>query len=263
MRGWEDVATVLILTLIHIHVGTRVSLQPIANSTLPPMAGAHIAYLGFLLVPFLIVRRVGCQSFSTVSITAYPGFSAQRQCAQCALIYLNNLECYGTPGAQNYLNCGGVPLNECYCRPDFSSEVSVFLSTNIASNCQPGPNSDDISTAESMYHQYCLTVLAPPAASTSTSTTAAPPPTLSPSPTPAPGSTVTSGVAKSTSLVVVTASSGSGSSTQATSPITSKWLSLLAYIFQIALGFLQVGGPFPSLPAPEIQFDSHSACRTR
>jgi hypothetical protein len=187
---------------------------------------AFVTYLYSLVL--LVISGVTSQSLSTVSITIAPGYTAQRQCAQCALMYIDNLECYGTPGAQDYLNCGGVPLNQCYCRADFSSEVSVFLSTNIASNCQPGPNTDDISTAESIYSQYCATALE--AAPTETTATANPGSTA----TAGPGTTVvSSGVGTSTSVAVSTTTSGSSSSALATTSVSSKWLSLLLFAIQI------------------------------
>src|SRR2546421_13118132 len=114
------------------------------------MVGVLVGYMS----PFLILTalpKVFAQSASSVSIQAAPDYKHLRPCAQYVL--------YGFDDIQNYLECGFPVLNDCFCRPDFSSEVSAFISTGISQNCVHPPYTVDITSAESIYSNYCATAL--------------------------------------------------------------------------------------------------------
>ncbi|KAK4222031.1 hypothetical protein QBC38DRAFT_351785, partial [Podospora fimiseda] len=47
-----------------------------------------------------------------------------------------------------------LPLNNCYCRSDLQSNAHVILSSCVNSRCQF--NTNDISSAQAVYHDYCV-----------------------------------------------------------------------------------------------------------
>src|SRR5437868_7973560 len=110
------------------------------------MVGVLVAYLS----PFLVLTalpKVFAQSTSSISIQAAPDYKHLRPCAQSVLYgFFNDI--------QDYLECGYPVLNDCFCRPDFSSEVSAFISTGISRSCVPPPYTVDITSAESVYSNY-------------------------------------------------------------------------------------------------------------
>lgn len=194
------------------------------------MVEVLVAYMSYIS-PFLVltvIPGVFAQSTSAVSIQAASDYKYLRPCAQAIL--------YGTlydSDIQNYLNCGNPILNGCYCRPDFSSEVSVFISTQISQDCSPPPYTDDLTSAESIYSNYCATAMGLAATQTSAQapTSAA---------TPGASTTVVSNTqvaGTSTTVVVSTATSTSDSDAISSAPMISKWLPLFLVAGQIAVLF--------------------------
>jgi len=115
------------------------------------MDAVLIAYL-YSLVILTSVPTVTAQSTASVSITVAPGFDQVRPCVRGILFEY-------VYAVQEYLNCGNPLMNGCYCRADFSSEVSIFISTEVSDACTPGPVTDDLSSAESLYSNYCVTAI--------------------------------------------------------------------------------------------------------
>jgi hypothetical protein len=138
----------------------------------------------YSLTSFTLVSFVIALESSTVSINNAPDFTLLRQCAAC---WLNG--CAGD--INDFLGCNH--LNSCFCRTDLSVQATSFLSSVINAKCIPGPASNDITSAQSIYSRYCAT-----ANELATASTTSPGPSASSNP-----ATPTSTVAPSTSTIVV------------------------------------------------------------
>lgn len=158
--------------------------------------------LSLVAIVFVYISNVVAQASSTVSITAAQGYAIQRQCAKC-----NLWQCAGN--VNDFLQCNG--LNYCYCRADLSSDVNSLLSSRLSTDCTPGPATNDISLAISIYSQYCAQAMG----DVVTTTEALPSGTGSPGT----GSPVTS-----TTIQIETATARSGA--QPSLSVTCKWISL-------------------------------------
>ena len=113
----------------------------------PPLSLAH----GFAL--FLLAALISADG--TFTITTLPAYTSQRVCAQdCFFQFGWNLP--------NALGCQSPYLDSCVCRTDLTSSGSSILNSCINNACSS--NSNDISSAESLYLGYCATVNGGPAA---------------------------------------------------------------------------------------------------
>jgi hypothetical protein len=179
------------------------------------------------ILGFACISLVTAQASSTISIVSAPGFAIQRGCARCFL--------YGcTNDLNSFLQCGG--LNYCYCRYDLSSAINSFLSDNLSKYCTPGPATNDISAAISIYYEYCATAVGPPASATEASPSDVQSPSTS-IPTPGGGSTPSTGPTLTSTTVQVTTVTAS-SSARTSLGDTSKWISLpLLLIGQLGILF--------------------------
>lgn len=175
----------------------------------------------FVAVIFAYISGVVAQSSSSVSITAAPGYVLQRQCVKC-----NLWECYGD--VNDFLQCDR--RNYCYCRTDLSSAVNSFLSSRLSTDCTPGPPTNDISAAISIYSQYCAQALGNTVTTSQTlppSTSAKPAPlTSSPPPTRTAVVSNTRSLITSTTVQIETATASSNAQSSLSIPLTSKWISL-------------------------------------
>jgi hypothetical protein len=91
-----------------------------------------------------------------VSIGDYDGFQYMRPCAQGCLTH------GGGDDIRNALGCGtinGFGQNECYCRADFQSPASTWLSKCATSRCGTSATID-MSSVQSIYSRYCATAMA-------------------------------------------------------------------------------------------------------
>jgi hypothetical protein len=117
------------------------------------------------LRPYLLVFLASLISADgTFTITAFPAYTSQRVCAQgCFYNYGFNLP--------NAIGCQSPYLDSCVCRTDLTSSGSSILSTCVNSACSS--NSNDLSSAESIYLGYCATVNGGPGAAAATTTKSA------------------------------------------------------------------------------------------
>lgn len=140
------------------------------------------------------------QSSATVSITAYPEFSAQRQCVQ-GCIWGNNLK------INTAIRCAEPILNGCFCRPDLQSVATSKLSDCVGSYCAKDGATPtyDLNVAISINSGYCEPALSPGiTAAMMTTTTSSP----------------TSDDASPPSTVIVTVGSSPTASSSSSNPST-------------------------------------------
>jgi hypothetical protein len=140
----------------------------------------------------------------TVSLQVAPAFSSVRPCVQACVG-----ECPGCgEGIVGILGCNN--LDSCFCRTDFESSVSTYLTSCI--NVQCNTHEIDLSAGVSLYNGYCgidgATLNNYPTSSSANQVAGTTTLPVSPGSTP-------------TVVVVSTATSTSGSSTLATS--MSEW----------------------------------------
>jgi hypothetical protein len=182
----------------------------------------HLSSL-YVLVFIAFVSNGVAQVSSTVSISDAPDMGELRDCARCALFG-------GSPcpdgNINDYLGCN--LNNGCFCRTDLFSQVTSYVSSVINAHCTPGPASDDITSANSIYSRYCATVNGLVTTPTSPNSN----PNSSPHTTAAPGvgTTVVSNTEPpviSTAIEITTATSSSVLGSSGSAVTTSKWLSLL------------------------------------
>lgn len=93
----------------------------------------------------------------TVSIANQPAVQRARPCVQnclwCGEYWLLNCAggINGAIGIVNILSCNN--LDSCACRTDFESSISSYLTTCVNTQCNA--NTNDLSTAVSLYNGYC------------------------------------------------------------------------------------------------------------
>ncbi|PMD49106.1 uncharacterized protein K444DRAFT_671109 [Hyaloscypha bicolor E] len=98
------------------------------------------------------------------TIFSLPNFSSQKPCAQACFTTGPIGGCFqdmvgDALGCVNDNECGlgsrGLAPNNCYCRTDFQSIAESFLTSCVKSGCTVGDSSIDISSAGSIYIDYC------------------------------------------------------------------------------------------------------------
>jgi hypothetical protein len=98
------------------------------------------------------------------TIFSLPVFSSQKPCAQACFTTGPIAGCFqdlvgDALGCVNDNVCGlgsrGLAPNNCYCRTDFQSIAESFLTSCVKSGCTVGDSSIDISSAGSIYIDYC------------------------------------------------------------------------------------------------------------
>jgi hypothetical protein len=91
-------------------------------------------------------------------------FSSQKPCAQSCFTTGILGGCFGdivgdALGCVNDNVCGlgsrGLAPNDCYCRTDLQSVAESFLTSCVKNACTVGDSSIDISSAGSIYDDYC------------------------------------------------------------------------------------------------------------
>ena len=95
-----------------------------------------------LLLSFLpLISAQG--SFTLTSLAAY---TSLRACAY---------QCFGAYGLVYDLQCGNPYQDSCVCRTDLTASASTYLSSCVTSSCS---NTNDVTSAVSLYGNYCNTV---------------------------------------------------------------------------------------------------------
>ncbi|KAG7293484.1 hypothetical protein NEMBOFW57_003535 [Staphylotrichum longicolle] len=96
-----------------------------------------------LLLLLLLFVQTAVADAATVTVTDYPGFTGQRNCAQFC-----GWNKYGAP-----FGCPSPVVNGCFCRPDLMSSAARSIASCVSSSCQG--NGIDIASATSIYSAYC------------------------------------------------------------------------------------------------------------
>jgi hypothetical protein len=96
----------------------------------------------------------------------YSAFTSLRPCAQSC--FVGNGDGDGIlsdnmPDLGDELDCGFGALNECLCRSDLMVTATSFLSSCVSKECS---NSNDVTSAVTVYSNYCVIAANGPAAST-------------------------------------------------------------------------------------------------
>lgn len=166
-----------------------------------PITRLSLAISRLLLSYFSFLPKTHADG--TVSLQVAPAFSSVRPCVQFCIG-----GCQGCPGILGFLQCNN--LDSCFCRTDFESSVSTYLTSCI--NVQCSTHEIDLSAGVSLYNGYCgidgATLNNYPTSSSANKVAGTTTLPVSPGSTP-------------TVVVVSTATSTSGSSTLATS--MSEW----------------------------------------
>lgn len=223
---------------------------------------AHLRVLLFLCLDTLLLLLAavrdarGDSATASVSISQDPAWEQERECGQrCVWIDSGHI---GAPYADivMFLDCPGAPyLNACFCRTDFRVSVTSFLSSCVSSRCSTASIPDtarEISTALSVWSNYCITAagvvfpkVTPPATSDSPPTG---PATVA--------NTATEGSNTATAQASTTPTETGGGSTQSTSTTrNSSGGSGLSQSDKIALG-VGLGMGIPSILIALVTFVS-------
>jgi hypothetical protein len=98
---------------------------------------------------------------ATVTIARDPAWIAEHECGQkCVWINSGHIGAEAHPDIVLFIDCSLPYLNACLCRSDLGVAVTSFLSSCVSSRCNAAsiPNTAaEITTAVSIYNQYCLT----------------------------------------------------------------------------------------------------------
>ena len=144
--------------------------------------------LSFFLSIYFLVQLVSSDSkigpTAVVSIYSESSYVLGRECATCCLWYNGDYPA-GTRGYYDLaiaLSCGAGAMNGCYCKADFASSASSYISACVSDGCSAiGDVTGEVKTMMDLYDGYCKTAnvdvstTAPiePAASTAAASTAA------------------------------------------------------------------------------------------
>lgn len=144
--------------------------------------------LSFFLPIYFLVQLVSSDSklgpTAVVSIYSESSYVLGRECATCCLWYNGDYPA-GTRGYYDLaiaLSCGAGAMNGCYCKADFASSASSYISACVSDGCSAiGDVTGEVKTMMDLYDGYCKTAnvdvstTAPikPAASTAAASTAA------------------------------------------------------------------------------------------
>lgn len=97
---------------------------------------------------------------ATVSVNEDPAWVTERACGQkCVWIDSGHIGA-PYPDIVMHLNCGSPYLNACFCRADFGTSATTFLSSCVSSRCKTDGINDygtELISALSIYSQYCST----------------------------------------------------------------------------------------------------------
>jgi hypothetical protein len=100
------------------------------------------------------------QDTAPQSIYSLDVYSAQKPCAQVCFVS-NFAGCQednvaAAIGCQyNYCSANVGAPNNCYCRADLQSVAEAYLTSCVKNRCSVGDSSIDISSAGSIYENYC------------------------------------------------------------------------------------------------------------
>jgi hypothetical protein len=126
-----------------------------------------------LLLPLLLsvfYAAVSGQS-NTVTITDFPSYSDLRPCAaqSCIEWKIDGLSEFVLASAIG-CNVQSAPENNCFCRTDLINSAATWLSNCVSSSCSS--NTNDITSATSIYLAYCSQAGYFPASAQATTTLA-------------------------------------------------------------------------------------------
>jgi hypothetical protein len=97
---------------------------------------------------------------ATVSVNEDAAWITERACGQkCVWIDSGHLGA-PYPDIVMHLNCGSPYLNACFCRSDFGTSATTFLSSCVSSRCESDGINDygtELFSALSIYSNYCST----------------------------------------------------------------------------------------------------------
>lgn len=122
----------------------------ISMATMPMILSA----ISHFLILLSIFSLPGTYADGTVSLTNEPAFSSVRNCVQdclnCNEYWYQNCP-GGAIGILYFLTCNN--LDSCFCRTDFESSVSSYLTSCINEQCST--HDIDLSAGMSLYNGYC------------------------------------------------------------------------------------------------------------
>lgn len=131
-----------------------------------------------LFSPFLYLISLSLAQNSPQTINSLTAFTSQLPCAQSCFTYYGGGCCSdgigSVIGCQNPAPCYGPSKgapDRCYCRTDLQSLAVAYLTSCVANQCTLGQSTNDISSAVSIYEDYCASkgfVVNVPAATTGT-----------------------------------------------------------------------------------------------
>ncbi|KAK5045525.1 hypothetical protein LTR84_009143 [Exophiala bonariae] len=97
---------------------------------------------------------------ATVSVNEDVAWITERACGQkCVWIDSGHIGA-PYPDIVMHLNCGSPYLNACFCRSDFGTSATAFLSSCVSSRCESDGINDygtELFSALSIYSNYCST----------------------------------------------------------------------------------------------------------
>ncbi|KEF54443.1 uncharacterized protein A1O9_09610 [Exophiala aquamarina CBS 119918] len=97
---------------------------------------------------------------ATVSVNEDAAWITERSCGQkCVWIDSGHIGA-PYPDIVMHLNCGSPYLNACFCRSDFGTSATTFLSSCVSSRCESDGINDygtELFSALSIYSNYCST----------------------------------------------------------------------------------------------------------
>jgi hypothetical protein len=158
------------LTFLHLPLSSNILAQ---NTSLSIFLKAQRKWLSamhfpgrclknFVSVLLFAVSHTLAQDTAPQTIYGLSIFSDQKPCAQ-ECFTAGFKDCYddilaSAIGCQ-YTACDGNPdfgaPNSCYCRPDLQSAAELYLTSCVGSACTIGDSSIDMSSAGSIYNNYC------------------------------------------------------------------------------------------------------------
>jgi hypothetical protein len=113
-------------------------------STSPIITSALVVYDDYC-------SSVGFPIPTVASLLAYPAYQSQPDCVQLCLWHPGQIVDDLMPA----IGCGQPWDNECLCSASLATKASVFLSTCVASRCSAGTDAPQVTSALSVYDEYC------------------------------------------------------------------------------------------------------------
>lgn len=117
-------------------------------------------FLSITLLVQLVFAANEIGPTAPVSIYAESSYKLARQCSACCLWYIGDYP----PGTQGYydlaiaLSCGAGALNGCYCKADYASSASSYISQCVSDECSAiGDVTKELKTMMDLYDGYCKT----------------------------------------------------------------------------------------------------------